>query len=487
MNSRGTTPASTSPRRCKLLIRNCFFDAARLNRRSASLKRLTGYGPVRLSIEFERVFVTVKRVMLAPAVGFGVTAGAHSLAETVIFEIDSPMNFGFCRGIVVRAVTVALLGASAPAIMAQSNGIFADFTTSLGSFTCQLDYTNAPRTSANFIGLATGQRAWLDLPSGRAKTNAFYNGLTFHRVIAGFMNQGGSPNGLGTDGPGYVFKDEFSPLLVFDSFGVLAMANSGPNSDGAQFFITVAPYTYGNNTYTIFGRLVSGSNVVYAINHVATDASDKPLTNVVIQQVNIRRVGTAAQAFDINGQGLPIVTNLPLRIAKGAGQVTLTFSNRLYGDNRLYSSTNLTTWTSDSLGVEITPPSSNSVQRTNDSPRKFFRFAQIQYPSSTFAPKTMYGRTLALNFDGGNGVITIVFDSVGGGTYTWSLNTPGIVSSYNWIQDVYRGQLWPIYFSGVPPMTLQLNFSSASAGSFSGTAYSTGQISVSGTFTVTGP
>jgi len=176
----------------------------------------------------------------------------------------------------------------------QTSGIFADFTTTMGSFTCQLDYTNAPRTTANFIGLATGQRAWLDLPTGRARTNPFYDGLTFHRVIAGFMNQAGSPNGSGSDGPGYAFMDEFNPNLVFDSFGVLAMANSGPNSDGAQFFITVAPFSTGNNVYSIFGRLTSGSNVVYAINQVATDANNKPLTNVVIQQVSIRRVGVAA-------------------------------------------------------------------------------------------------------------------------------------------------------------------------------------------------
>src|SRR5262245_45578216 len=234
------------------------------------------------------------------------------------------MRFGSFQ----RATTLALLGALASSLAsarAQTNGIFADFTTSMGSFSCQLDYTNAPRTVANFVGLAAGQRAWLDLNTGRAQTNAFYNGLTFHRVIAGFMIQGGSPNGQGTDGPGYVFPDEFSPQLVFDKFGVLAMANAGTNSNGAQFFLTVAPFTSGNNIYTIFGRLVSGSNVVYAINHVATDANDKPLTNVVMQQVAIRRVGAAAQAFDVNAQGLPLVTNLSLKIANSPGQVALTF------------------------------------------------------------------------------------------------------------------------------------------------------------------
>jgi cyclophilin family peptidyl-prolyl cis-trans isomerase len=382
-----------------------------------------------------------------------------------------------------------LLGLSTLIAVGQGNGIFADFTTSMGSFTCQLDYTNAPRTTANFVGLATGQRAWLDLPTGRARTDAFYNGLTFHRVIAGFMNQGGSPNGLGTDGPGYVFKDEFSPSLVFDSFGVLAMANSGPNTDGSQFFVTVAPYPYGNNTYTIFGRVVSGSNVVYAINHVATGANDKPLTNVVIQQVNIRRVGTAAQAFDINAQGLPIVTNLPLKIATTASQVTLTFANRQYADNRLYAATNLTgAWTSDKLGIEITTPVSNSVQRAKDPPRKFFRLAQVQYAASTYAPKTMYGRTLTLTFTSGlSGTMTITFDSAGGGNYTFPPYPAGSVTSYSWSQEAYHGFLWPIYFSGLVPLTARLEFSSNTSGTFSGTFHSTTPFDVSGPFSLAGP
>lgn len=386
-------------------------------------------------------------------------------------------------------VTLVVLGTFAFNVAGQTNGIYADFTTSMGNFTCRLDYTNAPKTVANFIGLATGQRAWLDLPTGRARTNAFYNGLTFHRVIAGFMNQGGSPNGQGTDGPGYAIKDEFCPSLVFDSFGVLAMANSGPNSDGSQFFITVAPFTSGNNTYTIFGRLVSGSNVVYAINHVGTDANDKPLTNVVMHSVIIRRVGSAAQAFDIHAQGLPIVTNLPLKIAANTSQVTLTFSNRLYADNQLYSVTNLgSAWTAEALGLEVAAPVSNNVQRAKDAPRRFYSMAQVQYPASTFAPKTMCGRTLTLNFTSGlTGTMTIIFDSVGGGTYTYPLYSySGTVTSYSWSQDPYRGYLWPIYFSTLVPLTARLDFASDTGGTFSGTFYGSTPFAVSGSFSLAG-
>src|SRR5258708_14794550 len=118
------------------------------------------------------------------------------------------MRFGIQRWIVLGfAVLVAL------PTFAQTNGIFADFTTSMGAFSCQLSYSNAPSAVANFIGLATGERAWLDLVTGEVRTNAFYNGLTFHRVIGGFINQGGSPNGKSTHSPGDAFTHEIDPTL----------------------------------------------------------------------------------------------------------------------------------------------------------------------------------------------------------------------------------------------------------------------------------
>jgi len=367
----------------------------------------------------------------------------------------------------------------------QVNGIFADFTTSQGNFTCFLDYTNAPKAVANFVGLATGEKAWLDLPSGRVRTNAFYDGLLFHRVIAGFMIQGGSPNGQGTDGPGYAFPDEFTSKLRFNSPGVLAMANSGPKSNGAQFFITVAPTTWLNDVHTIFGWLVSGTNVVTTISQVAVDANNKPLTDVVIQHVAIRRVGTAAQNFNINAQSLPVVTNLALKIGKSGNQVSLGFTNRLYADNRLYSTTNLNEWTAELLGIQVDGAGTNTVFRTNDVPKQFYSLAQIQYTSSTFAPKTVYGRTLVLTFDGGAGVVTVTFDASGGGTYTYPPSPAGTVTSYVWSQEPYRGRLWPIYFSALVPMTLRLDFTSSTAGIFSGTAYTSPVTSsVSGTFTI---
>ena len=368
----------------------------------------------------------------------------------------------------------------------QANGIYADFTTSMGSFTCRLEYAVAPKAVANFIGLATGQRPWLDLNSGKARTNAFYNGLTFHRVISNFVIQGGSPNGQGTDGPGYVFPDEISATLRFSGTGVLAMANSGTNSNGSQFFITASPQPSLNDGYTIFGELAGGTNVVIAINKVAVGVNDKPLTNVYIQNVGIRRVGSAALAFDINAQGLPIVTNLPLKIAKNGSQISLNLSNRLYADNQLYSSTNLTLWSGEGLGIEISAPMTNNFYRPIQAPMNFYSLAQIQYPSTTFAPKTVNGRVLTLNFSGGSGTIVASFDSSGGGTYTYTGSPPGTIPSYNWIQEPYRGRLWPIHYSGLVDMTLLLNFVTTTNGGFNGSAYTnpTNPPMVSGSWTL---
>jgi cyclophilin family peptidyl-prolyl cis-trans isomerase len=375
----------------------------------------------------------------------------------------------------------------APRGLAQGDGIYADFNTSMGSFTCRLEYAVAPRAVANFIGLATGQRAWLDVPKGRVIANAFYNGLTFHRTVTNFVIQGGSPNGLGTDGPGYAFVDEFSPSLRHDGFGVLSMANSGPDSNGSQFFLTVTNRPDLNDVHTVFGRLVGGSNVVYAINRVPTDANEKPLTNVVIHSVNIRRVGAAAQAFDIHAQNLPVVTNLLLAISKSGANVNLTFSNRLYSDNRLYSSTNFTDWSGMKLGIEVFNPMPSIIGLGASAPSQFFRMVQVQYPDSTLAPKNVLGRTLTLNFDAG-GTLIVAFDSSGTGTYTLN-GTPGTVTDYDWFQDPYRGFLSPILYSGVDPMVLRLDFQTTTAGTFAGTVYLFGVIpsAVSGSFALSQP
>jgi len=383
-------------------------------------------------------------------------------------------NIFSCRMMALPLLLGMILFSASKSHAQDPDGIYAEFNTSMGSFTCALYYAESPKAVANFIGLATGQRAWLDLPSGIARTNPFYNGLTFHRVITNFVIQAGSPNGLGTDGPGYAFVDEITNTLQFNKFGVLAMANSGPDSNGSQFFVLATnSYPSLNNGYTIFGQLFGGSNVVAAINLVPTDGNNKPFTNVYLNSINIRRIGNAANAFDISAQGLALVTNLNLNIAPAGTNVSLTFSNRLFADNRLYSSSNLVNWTASQLGIETASPVSNTNLQNILAPAQFFRAAQIQYPGNTFAPKSVSGKTITLIFATGYaGTNVISFDSAGGGTYSWS-GSSGTLTGYNWSQAPYNGRFQPIGFSAPSSAVtaLLMHYTTATMGTFTGTAY----------------
>ena len=167
----------------------------------------------------------------------------------------------------------------------------ADIRTDLGTITVQLFPRRAPLAVGNFIGLAEGTQAWRNPRTGMVETHQpFYNGLTFHRVIPNFMIQGGDYLGNGTGDAGYEFKNEIAPSLTFDRPGRLAMANAGPNTNGTQFFITVAPYPSLNGNYTIFGQVTAGQNVADAISRVPTDpANNRPLTPVHIVSIVIHK------------------------------------------------------------------------------------------------------------------------------------------------------------------------------------------------------
>lgn len=138
----------------------------------------------------------------------------------------------------------------------------ATFHTSAGKIVCELYDKEAPKTVANFTDLAEGSKEWTHPASGKKSKDALYSGTVFHRVIPDFMIQGGDPLGNGTGGPGYQFEDEFSPKLTFDKPGRLAMANSGPRTNGSQFFITEVPTTWLNNKHTIFGQVIEGQDLV---------------------------------------------------------------------------------------------------------------------------------------------------------------------------------------------------------------------------------
>jgi len=173
------------------------------------------------------------------------------------------------------------------------NGPTLVMDTSMGRITCQFFQKQAPNAVANFIGLAEGTKDWTDPATNKVVHHKrYFDGTTFHRVIPQFMIQGGDPTGTGTGNPGYTFDDEFDPNLNFDVPGRLAMANSGPNTNASQFFVTEAPVDSLNQHYTIFGQCDDSSvAVVKTIARVERDGNDKPLTPVILQKVTIVREG----------------------------------------------------------------------------------------------------------------------------------------------------------------------------------------------------
>ena len=162
--------------------------------------------------------------------------------------------------------------AAAPETRAPGKNSLAIFETSMGTFKAELFQDKAPATAGNFITLSN---------------KGFYNGLIFHRVIDGFMIQGGDPNGNGTGGPGYTIKDEFGKDLRHSSAGILSMANAGPDTGGSQFFITLAPTPWLDGKHAIFGKVIEGMDVVNAIGKVKTGPRDKPVTDVVVKKITV--------------------------------------------------------------------------------------------------------------------------------------------------------------------------------------------------------
>jgi peptidyl-prolyl cis-trans isomerase A (cyclophilin A) len=168
--------------------------------------------------------------------------------------------------------------------------VLAHFTTSEGNFTARLFDAETPNTVANFTGLADGSKEWTDPRSGRKVKQPYFNGTVFHRVIEGFMIQGGDPLGQGTGGPGYTFADEFHPTLHHSKAGILSMANRGPNTNGGQFFITLAETPWLDNKHSVFGEVTNGMDVVKKIGSTATSKpGDRPVKPITIDAVTIER------------------------------------------------------------------------------------------------------------------------------------------------------------------------------------------------------
>ncbi|HET6687156.1 MAG TPA: peptidylprolyl isomerase [Jiangellaceae bacterium] len=169
--------------------------------------------------------------------------------------------------------------------------MYATMSTNHGDITVKLFPDHAPKTVRNFVELAEGGREWVDPRTGQKTSAKLFDGTTFHRVISGFMIQGGDPLGTGRGGPGYQFADEFHPELSFDRPYLLAMANAGANTNGSQFFITVGPTTWLNFKHTIFGEVADASSreVVDEIAAIETDRTERPTTPVTVDTVTVER------------------------------------------------------------------------------------------------------------------------------------------------------------------------------------------------------
>jgi peptidyl-prolyl cis-trans isomerase A (cyclophilin A) len=166
--------------------------------------------------------------------------------------------------------------------------LYCRFKTNHGDMVAELFEADAPRTIANFVALATGNVEWTR-PDGSTSSDPLYSGTIFHRVIANFMLQGGDPSGTGRGGPGWRFKDEFSPARRHTGKGVLSMANAGPNTNGSQFFVCQVATPWLDGKHTVFGQVTEGLDVIDAIAGVAKGPGDKPIEDVVLQQIEVWR------------------------------------------------------------------------------------------------------------------------------------------------------------------------------------------------------
>jgi peptidyl-prolyl cis-trans isomerase A (cyclophilin A) len=191
--------------------------------------------------------------------------------------------------ILVAALFTALLSGSSAQTQEKKGPVYATLKTNMGDIVIQLFEDKAPKTVANFVDLATGAKEWTDPKTKEKVKRPLYNGTIFHRVIPGFMIQGGDPLGNGTGGPGYRFEDEFNPDLKHSKPGILSMANAGPNTNGSQFFITHKATPDLDGRHSVFGEVVKGQEVVIAIANVPRDFSNRPIKDVVLKEVVITR------------------------------------------------------------------------------------------------------------------------------------------------------------------------------------------------------
>jgi peptidyl-prolyl cis-trans isomerase A (cyclophilin A) len=357
---------------------------------------------------------------------------------------------------------ILLVFGSSSRIQAQ---IYADITVShganaIGTFRVLLHHDKTPRTVANFIGLATGQKNWIDPLTGSLQIGRpFYDGLIFHRLIHNFMIQGGDPLGSGQGGPGYVFQDEFDPSLSHDDSYILSMANSGANSNGSQFFITLSAPTYLDNKHSIFGEVINDTvfpnsrALIDAFKNSATfptGASDLPSTPITIDAITFS--GPDYAGFDVNApsHNLPLVSgeSITLRHDSDIPKFDLQWSAQAKCDSPIYYSTDLVTWTlaGKLLSMDNNPSFELDITNLATTPTGFYKVTKIDYSTAAEAPQNALanGNTITLNSNGGS--LNLTFDGNGAGTWSFIYTDTNVPTQTGTINSATQtnSSLYPI-------------------------------------------
>jgi len=393
-------------------------------------------------------------------------------------------------------VIAALFAHLIPALRAGTipDGLYATFNTTVGEFTVQLDFDKVPMTVANFVGLAEGSRPWVNFKTGQVSTKPFYDGLEIPRVVSGFVIQAGSPNNTTGGGPGYRFSDEFHPMLNHNTAGTLSMANSGSDTNGSQFFITLAATPNLNNKHSVFGSVYEGMGVVDLIG--VMNGGD-----VTINSVTIVRLGTAAGAFDPTAWGLPVPRRTIKELLIDPAPYRLRFTHETFTEYRIFDSPDMENWNEYGSLTGLDTPSQTDVDVSATSagqPDHYYSLPGVHYVPVPAALKNMTldlvivstSQTLALGFTGDPRAsidYTTPLGSFSLDTVPPTGATTGGVGAYLWTQDLRRGQL-VIALEGLSLLYFNFKFRGDGTGVFTGDTSpdggSDGVFPFYGTFTV---
>jgi peptidyl-prolyl cis-trans isomerase A (cyclophilin A) len=386
-----------------------------------------------------------------------------------------------------RFFGLSLLILTLPCLRQAAAQIYADVQVTggvTGTFTIALEHQKAPGAVANFIGLATGERGWLDLTTGAIRHTPFYDGIIFHRVIAGFMNQTGSKAGDGSDGPGYTFRDEFDTTLRHDAAYTVSMANSGKQTNGSQFFITVAPTPWLNDVHTVFGHVSAGTAVIDAINATPTTGStgvpaDRPLTPISIRSISIR--GPSLAGFDRDPAWLPKLRNAQPVLTRAGTTFALGYDRQPFSDYRGYHGADLSTWSSfyAAYFADAAPTADLNLTSTATGAAHFYRLARVDYATCAFPD--LVGNTF--HFGSPLSGTAVLNATRTGGTWTVDGGASSTLTVAIYTVQPYAPRLF-LQLSNGYQFRLTLHRTSATAGSYVGKTNVGAYLSPSGSYTV---